>query len=312
MHIHRWDLDKTYLDTDIHSVSGLLRAAVEPATHKRTLPGAAALLRALCRCDKNARVCVLSGSPEQMRSVLEEKLQLDGVRFDQLLLKDNLGNIRKGRLRAVRGQVGYKLPRLLELRVGLGSATRETLFGDDSEADAAVYALYADALAGRTDGASVERVLQAAGAYPGAIRRARAALERLEHFDAVEQIFIRMLPRVPPATFELLGPQIIPVFSWFQAALLLRLKDRIDDKGVAAVALACSRVPGDWAGWLTDMVRRGYLQSPAALVMARQIMGLAPAAEEIERRLSRMGPIACRRRHGPADYVGFLRAVRAR
>ena len=39
------------------------------------------------------------------------------------------------RMRAIRGQVGYKLPQLLDLRTRRPTAARETLFGDDSEGD---------------------------------------------------------------------------------------------------------------------------------------------------------------------------------
>ena len=77
MHTYRWDLDKTYLDTDIDSVSGLIRAAVESATSKRTVPGAGALMRALQRRKSPCRIVILSGSPEQMRPVIAEKLALD-------------------------------------------------------------------------------------------------------------------------------------------------------------------------------------------------------------------------------------------
>jgi hypothetical protein len=51
-----------------------------------------------------------------MRAVLTEKLKLDGVEFDELVLKDNLRNLVRGRFKALRGQVGYKLPVLLESR----------------------------------------------------------------------------------------------------------------------------------------------------------------------------------------------------
>ncbi len=51
-----------------------------------------------------------------MRAVLEEKLKLDGVEWDELVLKDNVRNLLRGRFRALRGQVGYKLPVLLESR----------------------------------------------------------------------------------------------------------------------------------------------------------------------------------------------------
>ena len=84
MHVYRWDLDRTYLDTDIHSVRGLIRTALESASDKRTLPGAAALMRALTDADPSSRVFILSGSPTQMRDVLREKLTLDGVRFDRV------------------------------------------------------------------------------------------------------------------------------------------------------------------------------------------------------------------------------------
>ena len=49
MRVYRWDLDKTYLDTDFESVRGLFRSAVESARNKRAIPGATALLRELAR-----------------------------------------------------------------------------------------------------------------------------------------------------------------------------------------------------------------------------------------------------------------------
>ncbi len=101
MHVYRWDLDRTYLDTAIDSVRGLIRSAFEDASDKRALPGATALLRGLVDARTDSQVCILSGSPLQMRPVLEEKLSLDGIRFHKLILKDNLGNLRRGRLRAL-------------------------------------------------------------------------------------------------------------------------------------------------------------------------------------------------------------------
>jgi phosphoserine phosphatase len=122
-------LDKTYLETDFSSIRGIVRSATEPAHAKRTVPGAAALVRAL-GAKPEVRIAILSGSPTQLRDVLEEKLHLDGVRFDSLTLKDNLGNLRRGRLRAIKGQLGYKLPALLQARRDTEAGTTETLFGD--------------------------------------------------------------------------------------------------------------------------------------------------------------------------------------
>ena len=46
--------------------------------------------------------------------VLAAKLALDGVRYDEFVLKNNLRNIARGRFRALRAQIPYKLPALLE------------------------------------------------------------------------------------------------------------------------------------------------------------------------------------------------------
>src|SRR5262249_46015415 len=112
--IARWDLDKTYLRTDFDTVRDLVRTAVERPDQKRTVPGAATLMRELGRA--GAEVHILSGSPEQLRSRIEQKLRLDGARWASLTLKPNLTNILRLRFRALPGQLGYKLPALLRRR----------------------------------------------------------------------------------------------------------------------------------------------------------------------------------------------------
>ena len=67
-HTFRWDLDKTYLRTEFDSLSDLARAAIETAADKQAYPGATALLRAL-RQDGH-RICIVSGSPTQMRVIM--------------------------------------------------------------------------------------------------------------------------------------------------------------------------------------------------------------------------------------------------
>ena len=59
--IARWDLDKTYLRTDFDTLRDLLRTAIERPDQKRTVPGAAALLRELGRAGVETHI--LSGSP---------------------------------------------------------------------------------------------------------------------------------------------------------------------------------------------------------------------------------------------------------
>src|SRR5882757_4106821 len=113
-YVARWDLDKTYLRTEFDTVRDLVRTAIERPDQKRTVPGAAALLRELGRA--NVEIHILSGSPEQLRSRIEQKLRLDGARWASLTLKPNLENLLRLRFRALRGQLGYKLPALLQSR----------------------------------------------------------------------------------------------------------------------------------------------------------------------------------------------------
>ncbi|MCB9669986.1 MAG: hypothetical protein H6736_21215 [Alphaproteobacteria bacterium] len=311
MHVFRWDLDKTYLDTDIDSVRGLLRAAVQTAREKRNVPGSAALVRALQQHDPEARVFVLSGSPTQMRSVLEEKLALDGLHVDQLVLKDNLGNLRRGRLRAVRDQLGYKLPNLLVARAREDRSVSETLFGDDSEVDALVYAAYAGVIDGSVDRDTLAHVLTLGNVYSDARDTALEAAGRIAQADAVEDIFIRVEKGVPLARFDLLAGRVTPVFSWLQAALALDRRGRLSRAHTVDVIRACadeaSLAGGAIAGLFQDAVRRGITTADDAGAIARD-PSLSAARDNILRAIDRL---AGTRDPAPSrttpDWAGFVR-----
>ncbi|MEJ7729479.1 MAG: hypothetical protein WKG00_09700 [Polyangiaceae bacterium] len=176
----RWDLDKTYLRADFDTVRDLVRTAIE-RPDRSAVPGrgAAARARARRRGDPSSR------QPRAARSRLEEKLRLDGARWASLTLKPNLENLLRFRFRALRGQLGYKLPALLEKRSAMakqrdesGQLVREVLLGDDAEADAFVYSLYADICHGDVDMAAMTRVMRNGGAYDDTIEQARRYAER--------------------------------------------------------------------------------------------------------------------------------------
>ncbi|HVE83535.1 MAG TPA: phosphatase domain-containing protein [Myxococcales bacterium] len=259
--IYRWDLDKTYLKTDFDSLRQLVRTALQSADQKVTVPGAAALIREL-RERGDSRLCIVSGSPKQMRSVLEEKLKLDGVEWDELVLKDNVRNVLRGRFRALRGQVGYKLPALLESRANAPPEAEEILFGDDAEADAFIYSLYADLLAGRVGEPVLEKVLEHAKVYADDRKRTLQAWKKLERADAVRRIFIHLDRLTPPARFAAYGPRVIPVFNYFQAALVLMADGVLSAPQVVRVALEMVQSAGynllTLANSFQDMIRRGH------------------------------------------------------
>lgn len=237
--ITRWDLDKTYLRSEFDTLKDMLKAAVEPAERKRAVPGAAMLLGELAR---GARIHILSGSPRQMRGRILAKLALDGVAAHELTLKPNLGNFVRLRWRAIRDQLGYKLPMLLAARVrdqALSHGDRplaEVLVGDDAEADAFVYSLYADVCAGIVDAALVAAVLEAGAAFRDQIATALEALSRLSRGPVVDRILIHLDRQTPPSRFAAYGARVVPFYNYLQAAFVLAEDGRLDGAAVLRVA----------------------------------------------------------------------------
>jgi hypothetical protein len=239
--VARWDLDKTYLRTDFDTVRDLVRTAVERPDQKRTVPGAASLMRELG--DAGVAIHILSGSPEQLRGRLVEKLRLDGVRFETLTLKPNLQNLLRLRFRALRGQLGYKLPALLRRRCEMpaqrgedGEIVRETLLGDDAEADAFVYSLYADVCSGVVPGEVLGAVLRAGRCYDDDIEDTLRFASYIEAGDIVQRILIHLERQSSPADFEQYGPRVVPFFNYLQAAFVLQEDGRLSARAVLRVA----------------------------------------------------------------------------
>lgn len=278
-HIFRWDLDKTYLRTEFDTWIDLVRTAMERPERKRTVPGAAALLREL-RATGPVQVTILSGSPEQMRASLESKLRLDGVQWDEFLLKSSWRNILRGRFRALRDQVGYKLPALLGARVRVPDDVPETLFGDDAEADAFVYSLYADILSGKITDEALTAVMARSGTYPDVIAETLRLVHAVGRTDPVRRIFIHLDRRSEPSFFARYGARVVPVYNYFQAAAVLVGDGVLDPVGalrVAAVLAVESEFSvDDLVASAHDLVTRGHA-APAALA---RIGAAARAVEE--------------------------------
>ncbi len=270
-HTFRWDLDKTYLRTEFDSIVDLAKSAVETAADKQAYPGATALLRALRQDDH--RICIVSGSPTQMRQVLVTKLALDGIEYDEFVLKNNLKNILRGRFRALRAQIPYKLPAMLRSRIG-ATAEHETLFGDDAEADAIIYCLYADLVAGRVTVSDLERVLIASRAYDDDAARILALARDVPKAEAVRRMFIHLDRKSPPLGFRRFGPRLVPVFNYFQTALVLYEDKVLSARQVVFVALEMldsgQYELGHLATSVQDIIRRGRVTRETALLLASE------------------------------------------
>ena len=270
-HTFRWDLDKTYLRTEFDSLRDLAKSAIETAADKRAYPGATALLRAL-RQDGH-RICIVSGSPTQMRQVLAAKLALDGVAYDEFVLKNNLKNILRGRFRSLRAQIPYKLPAMLQSRIG-ATAACETLFGDDAEADAIIYCLYADLLAGKVSIQDLERVLVASRAYEDDAARILSLARQVPKGEAVQRLFIHLDRRSPTLPFRRFGRRLVPIFNYFQAAMVLYEDKVLTARQVIFVALEMldsgQYELGHLATSVQDVIRRGRATREGALQLVAE------------------------------------------
>ncbi len=323
--IYRWDLDKTYLQTEFDTFRQLVKTAFQKAHEKKAVPGAAALIREL-KAAGNTRLCIVSGSPTQMRTVLTEKLKLDGVEFDELVLKDNLRNLVRGRFKALRGQVGYKLPVLLESRARAPQDAEEVLFGDDAEADAFIYSLYADMIARRVSEPVVYQVLEAAEVYPDDITRIIEQWKTIPQADPVRRIFIMLDRLTPPAYFSKYGPRVVPIFNYFQAALVLLGDRHLSATQVLKVTIELVQTAGynllTLSNSFQDLARRGLpladvaqslteaLQGPAAMLqMVRPVPDIIAAFSKRVASLGAQPPAPPAR---DIDYLSLLDDARPR
>ncbi len=275
--VYRWDLDKTYLRTEFDTVRDLVRTAFESAAQKRTVPGAAALLREI-RATEPLGIHIVSGSPEQLRRVLEAKLRLDGIRWDSFTLKPQLRNLLRGRFRFLRDQVGYKLGALLESRADLPAEIDEFLFGDDAEADAFIYSIYADLCAGRVDADVLMRVLRHAGVYEDDLPRLVRLTSRLPRHDGARRIFIHLDRVSSPAVFEEYGPRVCPFYNYFQPALVLLEQGAISSLGALRVAAELvihhDFTPDALVASYVDLVQRGHAGRDVATLLLEAVRGL--------------------------------------
>lgn len=323
--VARWDLDKTYLRTEFHTLRDLARSAFERPDQKRAVPGAARLLRELAR--QGARVHILSGSPRQMRGALAERLSLDGVRYDELTLKPNLHNLLHLRFRLLKDQLGYKLPALLEARMreryALGfAACPEVLVGDDSEADAFVYSLYADLCSGRVDTEQLEAVLAAGEVDADVTERCLEAVRSLrpgradgspQGANTAFRILIHLDQQTPPSRFAAHGARLVPFYNYAQAALVL-----VEDGHLPAMAAyrvaqeLCDQFRFDLdalARSYLDLQRRGHLRGRALEELLGARSGAAAEVanwpDRIAEELARAELPEPRGIPAPVDYVAL-------
>jgi hypothetical protein len=271
-----WDLDKTYLRSEFGTIRDLVRTAFEKAEDKVDLPGVAEVIKVLKaageRRGRPTFVYFVSASPPQIGGAIREKLALDGVPYDGITFKNQLQNVRRGKLRNLREHVGFKLVELLRARLAAPPEARQILFGDDWESDSLIYSVYADVLAGRLLHERLVGVLRRVRVDPVLIDEIAVLGARAAGLDTVDRIFINLQRRTPPATFRLFGPRVVPTFNYFQTAAVLAGDGHLDAADVARVGRrlieSSGYTPRRLENSLDDLVRRGHLEIAAAVSLA--------------------------------------------
>ncbi len=275
----RWDLDKTYLNTEFDSLRGLVRIPFESAEDKVAAPGVAALIRGLRSAAELRRVEVrirfVSGSPPQVGKAILGKLALDRVVHDGVTFKDQWGRIRRGKFRDLREQVGYKLTELLRDRRDEPPGTEEYLFGDDWESDPLIYSLYADVVSGEIDRRELAEILDELGVDPELRDVADVLAARVPKEQIVRRVFINLARATPPARFRPYGERLVPSFNYLQTAACLFDEGVLDEDGVAEV-VAAMRSEGGYdsrrlVNSLRDIERRGHLSEAGAAVLVDRL-----------------------------------------
>jgi hypothetical protein len=259
-----------------------------------------------------------------MRKRLEDKLRLDGIAWDTFTLKPNLQNVLRLRFRAVRDQLGYKLPALLRSRAALEkkNVPPESLFGDDAEADAFVYSLYADVVAGRVDERTLLEVCHKGRVYEDVAEELVAFALRIEKTDAIERIFIHLERQTPPSDFRLYGSRLVPFYNYLQSAFVLFEDARVPPEAVLRVAVelvVMHRFDGDaLARSYLDLAKRGHLRGERIDDLAEALDAWSeretvPSSAELKRMLERLPAYAqiAKDQHGTLekttpDYLGIV------
>lgn len=236
---YRFDLDKTYLATPFEHRLQMIKAPFEAPEAKRTLPGMAALVRGLGAHPgpraSAADVTILSASPTFMEEKLRAKLALDGLPVARLVLKDQWGLIRKGRLREIANPFAYKLLALLQLGADVADPDFEILVGDDWDMDPLIYATYAELRAGRMPPSIFDRMRRGFPSSSEVEKLLPELAAGLADAPTVHRIYIRREKKRGPAYYRAFGGRIRVYDDAFQLALLLFDTGCLGETGVRDV-----------------------------------------------------------------------------
>jgi hypothetical protein len=273
-----WDLDKTYLDTSIDSLAGLLSAALERGFNKKNVPGTSKLLQALNKDWTQKRglhrlpLYFISASPPQMEERIAEKFSVDQIRPFGCFYKDNLRNLTPSRFWRLTKQVGYKVQALLQLRLKLRADVKQIFWGDDSESDAIIYNLYSDICSRRAGPQDLRAVLKHFFVTNEQIDTILNLQSQIPENDPVEKIYINLAVDTDPDYYLKFGRRTLPTYNTFQVACDLFQNERLSLDGVFLIAqdmvFNYDFTPEELTRSFDDLIRRHVLGQTGANALA--------------------------------------------
>jgi hypothetical protein len=256
-----WDIDKTWLDTRISQVKGMLKIPFEFAVDKRALPGTTALLHAL-RGGPSGRahrpLYFITASPPFIRKAIERKMLIDGIEFDGITYKDQLEVFRRREFGSLREHTAFKLGALLLLAKAFPVGTQVYMFGDDAERDALIYCMFADICAGRLRGTQLVATQVKLGVLQHYAQGVATLAEQLSAHERVHGVHINLVRE--PDGRRILGydPRVVGYPSAGAAARLLFERGLISERGrdlvdevEGAGEVVFGRASRDPDGWWT-------------------------------------------------------------
>lgn len=268
-----WDLDKTYLDTTIESLSQLFRTAMERAFNKKNVPGTNTLLQNLAQTWQEKKgqtrfpLYFISASPPQMEVRIAEKFSIDSIRPFGCFYKDNLQNLTPKRFWRLNKQVGYKIQALLQLRLKLKENVRQICWGDDSESDAVIYNLYSDICARRLGAQDLRNVLKNLSVTGEQIDEILLLQSQIPENDPVEKIYINLAIDTDPDYYLKFGRRTLPTYNTFQVACDLFQDQRLPVESVGTIAqdmiFNYSFAPEELLRSFDELIRRQVLGESA-------------------------------------------------
>ncbi len=287
------DIDKTYLETKFENLRQLIRIPFEAPSEKITVAGASEFLLALRwgRSPPDAEsqheyprgLHFVSSSPPQLRGTLQAKLRLDGLDWNSDTFKNQVYNLRRGRMDLLKHHVAYKSAAILQIVRTLPPESRVIFIGDNAESDSYIYFGISALLTGRLTPAGYATYLTQAG-VDGLLAQ---DLERFVSEPLTAKVAAVLIRRAPGYSFAGQPPlnQLIKTFdNFYQAALLLYACDAVDEAALWPLTRRFQNVYGlptqKQASWLQALKKCQELRQLPTSTIEQCLAKLGASAQQ--------------------------------